>query len=76
MGSMNIKQRVKTRASQSATLDLRKRVKVLEDEVQECRRLNLRVAELTDLVMELLLPVSQQDEQKVQDLLVRYQDSL
>lgn len=76
MGSMNIKQRVKTRASQSATLDLRKRVKVLEDEVQECRRLNLRVAELTDLVMELLLPVSQQDEQKVRDLLVRYQDSL
>jgi hypothetical protein len=76
MGSMNIKQRVKTRACQSATLDLRKRVKVLEDEVQECRRLNLRVAELTDLVMELLLPVSQQDEQKVQDLLVRYQDSL
>jgi hypothetical protein len=76
MGSMNIKQRVKTRASQSATLDLRKRVKVLEDEVQECRRLNLRVAELTDLVMELLLPVSQQDEQKVNDLLARYQDSL
>jgi hypothetical protein len=73
---MNIKQRVKTRASQSATLDLRKRVKVLEDEVQECRRLNLRVAELTDLVMELLLPVSQQDEQKVNDLLARYQDSL
>ncbi|RJS46650.1 DUF6752 domain-containing protein [Nocardioides cavernaquae] len=73
---MNIKQRVKTRASQSATFDLRKRVKVLEDEVQECRRLNLRVAELTDLVMELLLPVSQQDEQKVRDLLVRYQDSL
>jgi hypothetical protein len=76
MGSMNIKQRVKTRASQSATLDLRKRVRVLEDEVQECRRLNLRVAELTDLVMELLLPVAQQDEQKVRDLLARYQDSL
>ena len=73
---MNIKQRVKSRASQSATLDLRKRVKVLEDEVQECRRLNLRVAELADLVMELLLPVSQQDEQKVNDLLARYQDSL
>jgi hypothetical protein len=76
MGSMNIKQRVKSKASQSATLDLRKRVKVLEDEVQECRRVNLRVAELTDLVMELLLPVSQQDERKVQELLARYQDSL
>ena len=37
---------------------LRERVAVLEDEVQECRQLNLRLAELTDVVQELLLPVA------------------
>ena len=44
---------------------LQKRVSVLEDEVQECRQLNLRLAELTDVVQELLLPVAQRDEQRV-----------
>jgi hypothetical protein len=77
MGAMNgFKQRVKKRASESATLDLRARVRVLEDEIQECRQLNLRVAELTDLVTELLLPIAQQDEAKLHELIARYQDSL
>ncbi len=37
---------------------LKDRVAVLEEEVQECRQLNLRLAELTDVVQELLLPVA------------------
>lgn len=52
------------------------RVRALEEEVQECRQLNLRVAELTDLVEELLLPVAAQDETKVAELVDRYQRSL
>lgn len=72
----NLKQRVKERAQASATVDLRRRVKALEDDVQECRALNLRLAELTDLVTELLVPLSQRDEDKVNELLARYQDSL
>lgn len=51
---------------------LRERVAVLEDEVQECRQLNLRLAELTDVVQELLLPVSQRDEQRVAATLEKY----
>ena len=51
---------------------LRERVAVLEDEVQECRQLNLRLAELTDVVQELLLPLSQRDQEKVDELLERY----
>ena len=51
---------------------LRKRVAVLEDEVQECRQLNLRLAELTDVVEELLLPVAQRDEQRVSAVLEKY----
>jgi uncharacterized protein YhaN len=55
---------------------LQKRVSVLEDEVQECRQLNLRLAELTDVVQELLLPVAQRDEQRVTALLEKYSQGL
>ena len=55
---------------------LRERVKTLEDEVQECRQLNLRLAELTDVVQELLLPVAQRDEQRVSELLEKYSRGL
>jgi hypothetical protein len=46
--------------------DLQARVTELEDEIQEARRLNLRVAELLDIVEELLVPLAQRDEAKVQ----------
>lgn len=55
---------------------LRDRVTVLEDEVQECRQLNLRLAELTDIVQELLLPVAQRDEQRVAAVLEKYSQGL
>ena len=55
---------------------LRARVDELEREVQECRQLNLRLAELTDVVQELLLPVAQRDEQRVTELMERYSRGL
>jgi flagellar biosynthesis/type III secretory pathway chaperone len=55
---------------------LKERVAELEDEVQECRQLNLRLAELTDVVQELLLPIAQRDEQKVAEIMERYQKGL
>ncbi len=55
---------------------LRERVAVLEDEVQECRQLNLRLAELTDVVQELLLPVASRDEEKLARMLEAYSRSL
>lgn len=58
------------------TFELHQRVEALEQEVQECRALNLRVAELTDLVTELLVPIAQRDEEKLNDLLARYQSRL
>jgi hypothetical protein len=51
-------------------------VAVLEEEVQECRRLNLRLAELTDVVQELLLPVAQRDEERVSAVLEKYSQGL
>ena len=55
---------------------LRRRVSELESEMQESRRLNRRLAELTDIVEELLVPVAQRDEEKVREYLARYSASL
>jgi hypothetical protein len=55
---------------------LEERVAELEAEVQECRQVNLRLAELTDVVAELLLPVAQRDETRIDEVLRRYHDSV
>ena len=55
---------------------LEERVAELEAEVQECRQVNLRLAELTDVVAELLLPVAQRDESRIDEVLRRYHDSV
>lgn len=62
----------KVGAARVDVAELAERVAVLEEEVQECRQLNLRLAELTDLVQELLLPVAQRDEEKVAEMVRRY----
>ena len=40
--------------------------------MQENRQLNRRIAELTDVVGELLLPVADRDEERVAELLAAY----
>jgi len=55
---------------------LNRRVKALEGEVEEARRLNRRLAELTDVVQELLVPLSQRDEAEAQRVLDRYSAGL
>ena len=77
-----MKERIRTRgkavadragvASARQVEELQERVAVLEDEVQECRQLNLRLAELTDVVGELLLPVAQRDEARIAEVMERY----
>lgn len=44
--------------------------------MQETRRLNYRLAELTDVVQELLIPIAARDEDKVREHLERYSASL
>jgi predicted alpha/beta-hydrolase family hydrolase len=51
---------------------LRSRVAQLEREIVETQRLGGRVAELIDLVQELLLPAADRDDVKLQELLARY----
>lgn len=78
-----MKQRLRSGAGRFARLgagaqidELRARVDGLEEDVQECRQLNLRLAELTDVVQELLLPVAQRDEAKVAEVVERYSKGL
>lgn len=64
---------------QSPTDDLaglRSRVAALEAEVQELRSVNLRLAEVIDLVQELLIPIAVRDQAKVDELVERFTKSL
>jgi hypothetical protein len=56
--------------------DLLARIEALEDEVQENRNLNLRIAELIDVVQELLVPVASQDRERIDAALAKFQSSL
>jgi DNA repair exonuclease SbcCD ATPase subunit len=55
---------------------LRRRVAALEKEVQEARHLNKRLAEITDVVAEVLLPAEDRDEERLRALLQRYDAQL
>lgn len=56
--------------------DLRSRVEALEAENTELRRQGLRLAELLDVVEELLVPIASRDEAGIEDALARYRRSL
>ena len=66
---------VRARRTRRELAALRERVAVLEDEVRESRRLNRRVAELTDVVQELLLPQAQRDDERLSERLEKYASS-
>jgi hypothetical protein len=51
---------------------LRARVNQLEADLQESRQLNRRIAELTDLVAELLVPLARREDEAVDEVLARY----
>lgn len=53
-------------------VSVRARLAALEAEAQENRQLNRRIAELTDVVTELLIPLSERDEERVDEVLAAY----
>lgn len=63
-------------ASGGIVEDLNRRIAELEAEVQENRNLNLRVAELVDLLTELVLPLASQDRDAIQAALAKLERSL
>ncbi len=56
--------------------ELVERVARLEQEVADLRRHNLRLAELADLVQELLVPMAQRDQERVDAAIAAFQQSL
>lgn len=56
-------------------LGLRHELRDLHEAVEENRRLNRRVAELTDVVAELLVPLADRDDEGARELLARYRES-
>ena len=65
------------RTEQLEKLDkLERRVADLESDLTELRRHQLRLAELVDVVQELLVPVASRDEAAVQRAIERFQESL
>lgn len=55
---------------------LESRVAALEADVSEMRRHHLRLAEITDVVQELLVPMASRDDAAVQRAIERFQESL
>jgi TolA-binding protein len=52
--------------------ELQQRLDDLQAEVQECRQLNVRLAEVTDLVEQLLLPMAARDQEKIAAAVEKY----
>ncbi len=55
---------------------LRRRVAELETELQEARHLNKRLADIADVMAEVLLPAGERDEQRLREVLSRYDATL
>jgi hypothetical protein len=55
---------------------LEKRVRMLEEDVTELRRHGMRVAELTDLVQNLLVPMAAGGDARVQDAIEKFNKSV
>ena len=63
-------------ALQAEVGELRRRVAALESALEHERRLHRRVAELTDLVQEVLLPAPRRNDKRIAALLRDYQSTL
>lgn len=64
------------RAARAELEELRSRVESIEGSIAELRRHHLRLAELTDLVQELLVPLARRDEDQVTAAIDKFQQGL
>lgn len=64
------------RAARGELDELRARVEDIEASIAELRRHHLRLAELTDLVQELLVPLASRDEDRVAAAIDKFQQGL
>jgi len=74
----DVARKVRERVRATGVLDrsLRGRVQRLEEELEADRQLHRRIAELSDVVAELLIPIQDRDEQKVGQVLAQYRKTI
>ena len=65
-----------TRSMRSGDEELARRVEALEADVLELRRHNVRLAEIADVVQELLLPLSSRDQARIDEAIEKFSKSL
>ncbi len=65
-----------TRSMRSGDDELARRVEALEADVLELRRHNVRLAEIADVVQELLLPLSSRDQARIDEAIEKFSKSL
>jgi hypothetical protein len=61
---------------QGAITDLQQRVASLEGDIEEMRRQNLRLAEIADVVQELLVPLASRDQARIDAAIESFPKSL
>jgi hypothetical protein len=74
--TVNVKDKLNVVARVRSVAELEQRVADLEADMSEMRRHNLRLAEIADVVQELLIPMASRDEVKVQEAIERFNKSL
>ena len=73
---MGLKGTLRAASGRETVARLEQRVADLEADMTEMRRHNLRLAELVDVVEELLVPLASRDEAAVQEAVERFRKSL
>ena len=74
--TVNVKDKLNVVARVRSRAQLEQRVADLEADMSEMRRHNLRLAEIADVVQELLIPMASRDEARVQEAIERFNKSL
>ena len=65
-----------TRTIRSGDDELARRVEALEADVVELRRHNVRLAEIADVVQELLVPLASRDQARIDEAIEKFSKSL
>ena len=74
--TVNVKDKLNVVARVRSRAQLEQRVSDLEADMSEMRQHNLRLAEIADVVQELLIPMTSRDEAKVQEAIEQFNKSL
>lgn len=74
--SVNVRDKLNVVARLRSVAELEQRVADLEADMSEVRQHNLRLAEISDVIQELLIPLASRDEARVQEAIERFNKSL